>query len=630
MYSVSVPLMNKYIQRAGREEIAENLIRMHADRVFLWIEVYTDNRLEYEKKLATLKENCRFFKEKGFEVGAWLSGFTVDSAENFVRMTSPDGKKESALVCPSDPRFREVIGSFIQDVAKCDVDIILFEDDYRYGYLPEIGMGCSCKNHVAYMSRILGEAISAENLNEHLLSGGPNRYRSAWLEAKGHFLRLYAREMRQKLDEVAPDIRLGVCSCMSLWDFDGVSTNEISRILAGNTKPLIRLIGAPYWAVNRSWGNRLQDVIELERMERGWCDDDIEIIGEGDVFPRPRFACPSSYLEGFDTALRSDGRMSGILKYVADYTSSANYETGYVQSHVRNLPLYKEIDACFSGKTACGVRIWEHMRKYENAVIPEKVAGTTDVQDLFFSPAARMMAACSIPTTYEGMGNVGAVFGENARYIPDSALESGLILDAKAAGILMERGIDVGIASVSEVIHISEEHFLKPEEYVPASGKAHRMTLHENARVQSVFVTQNGEIPASWTYENENGQKFLCFAFDAYFTDETLYRQYARSRQLAEAMKNFFGRPLDAYCFGNPDLYILSKKGDGKLAVGLWNFFPDTVFDPVLELSKPYDNIRFINCSGKLCQNQVILKDIAPFAFAGFEVADEKSSGRSD
>ena len=47
----------------------------------------------------------------------------------------------------------------------------------------------------------------------------------------------------------------------------------VSRILAGNTKPYLRTIGAPYWAVNRSWGNRVQDVIELTRMERSWCGE---------------------------------------------------------------------------------------------------------------------------------------------------------------------------------------------------------------------------------------------------------------------------------------------------------------------------------------------------------------------
>ena len=38
-------------------------------------------------------------------------------------------------------------------------------------------------------------------------------------------------------------------------------------IMAGNTQPFVRLIGAPYWAANRSWGNFVQDVVELPEDE---------------------------------------------------------------------------------------------------------------------------------------------------------------------------------------------------------------------------------------------------------------------------------------------------------------------------------------------------------------------------
>ena len=54
-----------------------------------------------------------------------------------------------------------------------------------------------------------------------------------------------------------------------------------------------------------------------------------------------------------------------------------------------------------------------------------------------------MLAACGVPTTYSGNGLCGIAFGENARYLESSAWEKGLILDASAARILSERGIDV-------------------------------------------------------------------------------------------------------------------------------------------------------------------------------------------
>jgi len=621
MYKISVPLMNRNIQRAGREKFAEYLKKMKAERVFLALDAYFVDEKKRTVELAALKDNCEYFKSQGFEVGAWIWTFMINEDTQYTHMTSPFGKVSATQMCPSDPAFREFAAFYVKEIAKCGVDMIMYDDDYRYGFI-DIGMGCTCKNHLARMSEIVGEELTLnDDLANKLLAGGKNKYRSAWLQANGEYFRLFAKEMRAALDQINPDIRFGPCACMPLWDFDGVSTAEISRILAGNTKPFLRLIGAPYWSVNRSWGNRLQDVIELERMERSWCGDGIEIFSEGDVYPRPRFACPASYLEGFDTALRADGRMDGILKYPTDYTSSADYEPEYIRRHLRNQPLYERIDAHFSGKTAVGVRVYEAMTKFEDTVVPEEVAGTTQVQIMFFSPAARMLTASSVPTVYEGLGCAGIAFGENVKYIPEEALDRGLIIDARAAAILTERGIDVGITEIGERVSVNEEHYLNYNEDLPAAtAKPYKMTLKEKANIQSTFTVEGGTIPASYRYENAAGQRFLVFTFNGYFAPDQLTRQYTRSRQLAEAVEWFSGSKLPAYAFGNPDLYIMCKDSESARTVGLWNFFADSIFEPVITLNKEYSKITFINCTGELRGNKVFLSEIQPFAFAGFEV----------
>ena len=100
-----------------------------------------------------------------------------------------------------------------------------------------------------------------------------------------------------------------------------------------------RLIGAPYWAVRTSFGVSLQDAIELERMESSWDRaEDIEVFAEGDVYPRPRYNCPASYLEGFDTALRASGAFDGILRISIDYVSNVGCESGYLKKYLKNKP----------------------------------------------------------------------------------------------------------------------------------------------------------------------------------------------------------------------------------------------------------------------------------------------------
>ncbi|MBO5070958.1 MAG: hypothetical protein J6C37_11450, partial [Roseburia sp.] len=171
MYKISVPLWNQNIVRAGRDRLAELLKKMHAERVFLALDAYLTDEEEREKALEALQENCLFFQEKGFEVGAWIWTFMIHNDDRYVHMTSPAGKVSSTQICPSDADFRAFAGEYVQKIARCGVDMIMYDDDFRYGFL-DIGMGCTCKNHLARMSEILGEELGTEGLREKLLAGG--------------------------------------------------------------------------------------------------------------------------------------------------------------------------------------------------------------------------------------------------------------------------------------------------------------------------------------------------------------------------------------------------------------------------------------------------------------------------
>ena len=54
-------------------------------------------------------------------------------------------------------------------------------------------------------------------------------------------------------------------------------------------------------------------------------------------------------------------------------------------------------------------------------------------------------------------------------------------------------------------------------------------------------------------------------------------RSYCRQAQLARLYPWLNGSPVDAICLGNPDLYLLAKKDDNSLAIGLWNYSKDKI-----------------------------------------------------
>ena len=619
MYKLSVPFLLEQIDKYGAEPFIEKMKVLEADIVFLAIGAYHLDVQKQASIFASLKKNIPLFKAAGFTVGVWLWTFMVQSKNDFVHITSPNGRVSHDEVCPSDANFCEFAYNYLHNIAECAPDIILFDDDFRYGFL-DCGLGCTCKNHRAYISKLVSEDVSEKELAPLVFGGSKNKYRTAFLQANGHFFREFAKVARAAVDSVDREIRLGLCACMTTWDFDGVSAAELSRILAGSTKPFLRLIGAPYWAHNRSWGNRLQDVVELERMESSWCGDDIEILAEGDAFPRPRFTCSANMLDGFDMALRASGATDGIHKYPLDYSSDVNYEFGYIRKHLKNRPIYEQIEKHFGTKTAVGVRVSEHMKKFEDMCVPSHLEGKDAVQDTFFSPAARMLAAHSIPSVYSEDGVATIAFGENAKYLDEKALSNGLILDLGAAKILSDSGIDVGLCALGSTAVATEEYFPEKHRYINLMGcPVSEITVSKKAAVQSYFIFGDQKLVGSYTYENENGQKFLVFAFDGYQANEHAIKQYERGDQIRATLRAW-GKRLPVELSGNPDCYVLAKKNEGEMAVWIGNFFTDECMNTIFVLDDDYNEITFIGCSGTLNKNQVTIDEIAPFASVGFVV----------
>lgn len=616
---ISVPFMLSQIDDYGVDGFIKKLKEMNADIVFLALDAYETDETKRIRVFESLKRNVPIFQKEGFSVGVWVWAFMVRGDKQYEHITSLGGRVSKDQVCPSDENFCKFAEEYFRNIALSKPDMIMFDDDYRYGFL-DCGLGCGCANHRKYMSGVLGEEVRLEGLKELVWSGKGNQYRSAWLKANGYFFKEFARRIRLAIDAVDSSIRLGPCACMTTWDFDGVSAIELARIMAGNTKPFLRLIGAPYWAVNKNWGNRLQDVIELERMQSSWCGDleEIDVFSECDAFPRPRCACPSSYMEGFDMALRAVGAISGTHKYSLDYVSNTNYETGYIEKDKENRKVYEKINELFADKTPVGIRVYEHMNKFEDMDVPRRYAGGDGVQNLFFSPSAKILATQTIPSIYQGLGVIGIAFGENVKYLEEGALENGLIVDISAAKILTGLGVDVGLESVGEEVPTDKEYFPADDNYINVMwNNGVKITAKSAVEIQSYFISGEDKFIASYFYENTKGQKFLVYAVDGYSMGEMFFRQKARGVQIVKMVERL-GKRLPATFTGNPDCYMLCKEGTDGLAVWIGNFFADEVFNKTIMLNKEYDCVEFINCNGRLERDKVILDKIAPFESVGF------------
>jgi len=626
MYKITVPtiITNGHF---NKEKTLSELKRCGAHRIALALDREIDYAFSSPENLKLLGELIEFYKTNGLETLVWLGetlghgSMPVKTRLKYTHMRFVD-KGDISAVCPLDKDFIEDFAGWICDVAKYAPDMIMLDDDFRFG-IRASGAGCCCELHMKAFEEELGEKVDREKLNDLIYGSKDNRYRSAWMKVQGNSLISFAKHMRKELDKVAPGVRLGYCATSSAWDNDGTDAVALAKAFAGNTRPFLRTFGAPYHV--KAMGIPLGRLIEQTRLQAFTCrNEDIEVFTEGDTYPRPRSATtPASYLECFDMILRADEEPDGILKYMLDYVSDADYETGYIDAHVRNAPVYDLISRHFEGKPCTGVRPYSNIHIFENCTPPL-------VESSVQTPAANLATLCSLPITYE-KGGVNLVFSENAKYIPLEDLAFGNVIDYPAAMKLMERGVDVGIESVSPYTFPEAKGFTDlPSEYFPEEDNYIRLnhgpslfniTPKTGAKVLSFFKAAKDTVNGVFEYTNADGMRFLVLPFTC-ATSGTYgwLDSYARRRQITDFINSV--KPLDASVKGNfPCMYLMTKKDEKSVTAGLWNLFPDAAYDCRIVTPHSTDNITFLNCEGHIENGEIVIDSVIhPYEFAGFEI----------
>ena len=646
MYKVTMPVIvdNGHF---NKEKILRELKRAKADRVGLAVSREMNPLYGGPEKMAFLKGLIDYYRAEGLEILVWIGetmGHCPCSDEwalnRYTQLRHLNGS-ESGVFCIKDANFTADMCEYVQEVAKCGPDIILLDDDFRLANRGN-GLGCCCDLHMAAIRDILGEDISVAELRDKVLASGKNKYRDAWIKAQGDAMLTYSTALRTALDEIDPTIRMGWCNSSDSWDHCGIDVIERAGALAGNTKPIVRTCGAPYWVANWRYPVRryfFGETIGYARLQTSWLKGSgIETMSEGDTYPRPRTECPASYLECFDMILRADGTHDGILKYSFDYTSDADFETGFVDMQVDNMPLYGEIDRLFGDKTAVGVRPYIVPRTFEyRDTDPTNPHEDDDISFDMFCPSNRLATFCSLPISHE-VGGVNIVFGENAKYIPENDLAFGNVIDVTAAKFLMDRGIDVGIERIYDLNRlVLDEYDLAEKQYVSVDGMGvvKGCDLKAGAELISQFHLRAGDnifvysgsgemIPGVFKYENAKGQRFLVLPFDGtqVYDKRGWLVSYIRRRHLVKNIEWLGGKKLDAWVDDNSlQLYLLVKKNDKALSVGLWNLYPDRLKNLRVHVATDSDKIEFVNGTGHREGDSIVLDStLYPYEMAAFEI----------
>lgn len=627
MYKISAPIMATTVTKENRARYAELCKEAGVERIFL----ATSDLMRGAPK--NLKENVEYFQECGFEVGIWTDtighGVVLSHEEGadcpspYTQMVDLFGKQLHHACCPLDPAFQAEAAKRLCALAETGASIIMLDDDFRLSHHGG-DLSCGCPLHMERISKLLGEPISLEELRPYLISGKENKYRSAWLQAQSESLLELATAFRKALDKEHPDTNLCFCSCACLFDTDGVDAEKLTRILAGKNQPIMRLCGAPYWAA-KGRRHTLPASIECARLTASFMDDSgIERMAEGDVYPRPRYTCPASFLELYDQAMRIDGGYEGILKYMFDYVAGPDFEPGYLKFHQQSAPIYQKLPKFFPKGANAGVRIHIRPHTYEGADL-----------DLITRPDSRtpypadgaMLAGCGIPTIYRGKGFCNSVFGENAREYDLSLLKEGTILDATAAMILMERGVDLGIEDAGApfehtIAFAHGKDATRKSLITEGAARLINPSLKAGAEVELFYSEPSGSHPLAYRYENQKGERFLVMLFEGASTLRLcgLLKCPSMQELLHEELPWVGRAPLPAACFGNPELFLMAEREEDSISIALLNCFADRALQPVVQLDREYSRIECLNCEASLEGDRLILQSpLHGFTFAAFK-----------
>ena len=666
---IPIKLPIEYLSSWG--EAYANLAKQTGAELFVIVRNVFGDKPRFMQEIEELKKKADFFKERGISIGAWLCPTTGhegmglligEEGEKFTRRQVADySSGEPRLIqhafCPLDENFINDFAWKMREISQTGAVRSLFEDDFRLSGPPITKIACCCKLHMAEFSKRMGRKVTLAELPDLIYRNNDHRCRKEWMDMKKDTMVSFLKALRKEVNKVNPEFRIGVSASRLNYDIDGATIQELAKAAAGETKPFVRLTGAPYWAREN---NTLNAVIESNRMQFGWFkDSDTEIISEGDPYPRPRSRIPASYLEVFDQILRASGGSDGIYKYMTSYREGPGYEDGYADFHMKNKTLYNLIDQLFKDKAPVGLTPCIKQQKLTEAVFDElepfEEFGAYYRLDSVVPPEAYFVTDCSVPTSYGACGYASLAFGENARHLTEAQLKNGLITDLKGARILTERGIDVGLISYTRVkSNPSEEYFHEEDRAVligqpsPFPLRFYRTELRQGAKTVSSFrygddVPEFGsynadvsekidktDFPACYLYENADGQRFCVYTFVALnVQNRDIYNgfngdffvSYCRQKQIFDCAEWLQGKKLPAASLKNPYLYVLCKENEKSRAIGLWNLWEDEILRPEIELNAPVKGIKFYETEGYSDGDKVYLtKPLRPYECAFFEI----------
>lgn len=419
-------------------------------------------------------------------LGHGWSGLVKLTEEPWQNTVKTDGT-ESSRLCPLGRDFRDYVLHAIEGLAASSPAFFLVDDDFcnKRGE-------CFCPLHMAEYSKRTGREWTREELVAHLEAGAPSDSVVQAVNAVvNDGLVSFAEEIRGTINKENSTIRCGMC-CPGVGQYNLAG---VTRALAGETEPFIRLAGAIYSG---------QDPLALNWVSRAtairrFASDGIrDLIAESDTFPHNRYSVSAVALHAHITLGILNGLNGSKLWNTIFYDKDPESGSRYEKIVAKNLRFYDGLLNLVDAAEWQGPEtpISDHRRDY-HVLDPGRPLEFPDFH-------TALLGRFGIPTRY---GNtfekrLRTLSGNHVDRFTDGELEKffqgGLLLDGLAATELARRGftelMGVSIGSQKDFFHNKEVYLStgKIAPYTWQTGGAQLIPIEGAREVTTLFYEPIG------------------------------------------------------------------------------------------------------------------------------------------
>ncbi len=492
-----------------------------------------------------------------------------------------DGQESPHGMCALDPGFQQDFARKIARVVEiARPPMVLLEDDYVQSHQPGVVLGCFCPRHLAEFSRRAGKNYTREEVANFFIEDQPETLalRKIFAEVNRDSLVELSTVIRQAVDKVAPETRIGLCEC-GVTDIDGFMTFAVARALAGkNPRPFIRVTGTEYSSEDSGRRIPLRTAHLLFDAEQ--MPPDVEWVHESDTYPHTTYFMSPAYLETQllkALYLGADGSLFYALQYLDDPAE----DIGYLDMYKKNLPRFEAIHALGKGGELAGCRV-QHDPLSVSAKRLTKASFFAGGGDYAWGCA--MLSRMGIPYSTRH-GSPTLLIGNEAEVLSDAELthilSSAAFLDVKAAQICEKRGfgplLGVAVKSIEKYEICIEQLADIPEfadiagrlsynnAYAPAGAEGvqySNLELLPGAEAMSYFLNPEGEKiqVASSRFVNNRGGRVAVISYSLAQNQSSAAFSLRKRKMLLRTFQWLRQSELPATVIDCPNVSIMVKR----------------------------------------------------------------------